>query len=84
MNTKDRKTVKIYTLSEKSFFNHLETKGITELWGAGSIFIDGVEYDLTEDQQNEVERIVNDLEQEQITIQMRFEQECNKYNEVGF
>ena len=77
-------TQKNYTLSEKDFYNELENNSLTNLWGAGSIEINGIEYQLTKEQEKEVERISDLIQGEEITKQIRFEQECNRYNEIGF
>ena len=77
-------TQKNYTLSEKDFYNELENNNLTNLWGAGSIEINGIEYQLTKEQEKEVERISDLIQGEEITKQIRFEQECNRYNEIGF
>jgi hypothetical protein len=84
MNTKDTLTPEIYSLSQKDLYNYIETNGINELWGAGFIEIEGIEYELTNEQQDEVDRIVKELEREKLVEQMEFEMDCIKYNEVGF
>lgn len=71
-------------LTNSQFRNHIEKKGVENIDLSDYINIDGVDYILNEEQENEVARIQDELEQVELSEQIQFEKDCNTYNEVGF